>query len=115
MRKLVGRLLALSGVAWWSMFAYVQIKDRKELKVERESRNPLTNSLMNLTFPHKNPKVLHAPGQCEYCDMYSVWQSLRVRWGISFTGQEPTDTQPMGDPADIEFMIFEARRNSNPS
>lgn len=43
---------------------------------------------MNLIkqFPHCDAKVLHAPGECEYCDMHPEWQGLREMWGIAFTG-----------------------------
>jgi hypothetical protein len=36
--------------------------------------------------PHCDGKVLHAPGECEYCDMHPDWQELREMWGIAFTG-----------------------------
>ena len=40
-------------------------------------------------FPHCDAKVLHAPGECKYCDMHPEWQALRLYWGIAFTGYEP--------------------------
>lgn len=40
-------------------------------------------------FPHCDQRVLHAPGECRYCDMHPEWQALRMAWGISFTGYEP--------------------------
>lgn len=40
-------------------------------------------------FPHCDARVLHAPGECEFCDRYPEWQDLRKRWGIAFTGHEP--------------------------
>jgi hypothetical protein len=30
--------------------------------------------------------VLHAPGECEYCDAHPEWQELREAWGIAYTG-----------------------------
>lgn len=36
--------------------------------------------------PHCDGKVLHAPGECEYCDGHAEWQELRQMWGIAFTG-----------------------------
>lgn len=43
--------------------------------------------------PHCDMRVLHAPGECEYCDGLKRWQALRVVWGIAFTGHEPIDGQ----------------------
>lgn len=40
-------------------------------------------------FPHCDQRVLHAPGECEYCDKHPEWQALRAAWGIVFTGYEP--------------------------
>lgn len=40
-------------------------------------------------FPHCDQRILHAPGECEYCDHHAEWQALRVAWGIAFTGYEP--------------------------
>lgn len=37
-------------------------------------------------FPHCDQKVLHAPGECEFCDAHKDWQELRKAWGIRFTG-----------------------------
>src|SRR5579859_7494579 len=37
-------------------------------------------------FPHCDQRVLHAPGECEYCDRHPEWQALRKAWGIAFTG-----------------------------
>lgn len=41
------------------------------------------------TMPHCDQRVLHPPGECEYCDAYPEWQALRQTWGVAFTGQEP--------------------------
>lgn len=38
-------------------------------------------------YPHCDAKVLHAPGDCVYCDMHPDWQELRQTWGIAFTGR----------------------------
>lgn len=45
-------------------------------------------------FPHCDQRVLHAPGECEFCDMHSEWQELRKAWGISFTGHAPQGSLP---------------------
>ena len=42
-----------------------------------------------MTFPHCDQRILHAPGECDYCDECPEWQQLRLDWGICFTGHEP--------------------------
>ena len=49
-------------------------------------------------FPHCDQRVLHSPGECEYCDRHPEWQALRIAWGIAFTGYEPEGTE-LPDPA----------------
>lgn len=44
-------------------------------------------------FPHCDQRILHAPGECEYCDKHPEWQELRKMWGIAFTGHTPTEEQ----------------------
>jgi len=44
--------------------------------------------------PHCDPRILHAPGECEVCDKYSDWQELRKLWGIAFTGKPPEAREP---------------------
>lgn len=43
--------------------------------------------------PHCDNRVLHSPGECQYCDMYPDWQEARQSMGIAFTGKAPTDFQ----------------------
>jgi hypothetical protein len=40
-------------------------------------------------FPHCDQRVLHAPGECNYCDRHPLWQELRQAWGIAFTNYQP--------------------------
>jgi hypothetical protein len=40
-------------------------------------------------FPHCDQRILHAPGECEFCDEREDWQALRKAWGIAFTGHTP--------------------------
>jgi len=47
--------------------------------------------------PHCDQRVLHAPGECEYCDRHPDWQELRQLWGIAFTGHS-NDTVTDGRP-----------------
>jgi hypothetical protein len=48
-------------------------------------------------FPHCDQRVLHAPGECEYCDRHPDWQALRKAWGIAFTGHAPRAGLPRCD------------------
>lgn len=43
----------------------------------------------DLTAPHCDPAILHAPGDCHFCDQHPEWQALRQLWGITFTGYAP--------------------------
>jgi hypothetical protein len=52
-------------------------------------------------FPHCDQRILHTPGECQYCDMYPHWQQLREAWGIAFTGHIPDpESDMMLCPAD---------------
>lgn len=42
--------------------------------------------------PHCDASVLHAPGECVYCDHYPDWQGYRMTARIAFTGQAPSDS-----------------------
>jgi hypothetical protein len=46
--------------------------------------------------PHCDAKILHAPGECQYCDDKPEWQELRQMWGIAFTGHS-NETIPYPD------------------
>lgn len=45
-------------------------------------------------FPHCDQRILHAPGECEYCDGHPQWQAIRQAWGIAFTGHVPRASMP---------------------
>jgi hypothetical protein len=45
-------------------------------------------------YPHCDARVLHAPGDCTYCDEHPDWQELRETWGINFTGGRDPNKQP---------------------
>jgi hypothetical protein len=49
-------------------------------------------------FPHCDPRILHAPTECEFCDGHKDWQFLRMTWGVAFTGWEPSEKE-LPDPA----------------
>ncbi|SRR5258708_24877162 len=42
-------------------------------------------------FPHCDSKILHKPGECEYCDGHPDWQELRTLWNVNFTGHYDLD------------------------
>jgi len=46
-------------------------------------------TLDEMTAPHCDPAILHAPGECKFCDAQPEWQALRQLWGICFTGHQP--------------------------
>lgn len=44
---------------------------------------------------HCDSSILHAPGECEYCDTYGKsWQEYRELARINFTGHEDKDKAP---------------------
>lgn len=45
-------------------------------------------------MPHCDSAILHAPGDCTYCDHYPEWQQLRAAWRINFTGSTDPDKAP---------------------
>jgi len=58
-------------------------------------------------FPHCDQRVLHALGECEYCDRHPEWQALREAWGIAFTGHPPRAGLPhCGKPMCDTFPGF---------
>lgn len=52
-----------------------------------------------MQFPHCDSRILHAPGECDYCDRHPEWQKLREAWEIAFTGHQPVGQQ-LPCPAD---------------
>lgn len=59
---------------------------------------PRATSIDIPQFPHCDPRILHAPGECQFCDAHPEWQALRGAWGVAFTGYEPEGTE-LPDPA----------------
>lgn len=43
------------------------------------------------SFPHCDSRILHAPGECRFCDQDPHAQTLRQAWGIAFTGHPAPD------------------------
>ena len=44
--------------------------------------------------PHCDSSVLHAPGECEFCDKYTDWQAYRETARINFTGHNDEHKAP---------------------
>lgn len=44
-------------------------------------------------MPHCDDRVLHAPGECIYCDKYPRLQKAREGAGINFTGHRAPDKE----------------------
>jgi hypothetical protein len=44
---------------------------------------------LDIQFPHCDQRILHALGECQFCDLHPEWQHLRLMWGIAFTGYQP--------------------------
>lgn len=59
-------------------------------------------------FPHCDPRILHAPGKCVFCDAHPDWQELREFWAINFTGEH--DAKKSSCPAELArpFEILNA-------
>jgi hypothetical protein len=49
-------------------------------------------------YPHCDARILHAPGECTVCDDCPQLQSIRLTWGIVFTGYLP-EGHELPDPA----------------
>ena len=45
----------------------------------------VTGQYLNVSYPHCDPRVLHGPGECEYCDLHSDWQAERAENKVLFT------------------------------
>jgi hypothetical protein len=45
----------------------------------------ITGKYLTETYPHCDPRVLHYPGLCDYCDMRADWQQERIQNGVLFT------------------------------
>lgn len=46
--------------------------------------------------PHCDASVLHAPGECDSCDEFPIYQLARERWGIAFTRTDFSVPVPAG-------------------
>ena len=59
-----------------------------------------------MIFPHCDQRILHAPGECQWCDEYPKWQKLREAWGIAFTGHLPGIVSTAGDDGGLVVRTF---------
>ena len=62
--------------------------------VEFEYQPPTSDTGIRLPMAHCDSLILHAPGECQYCDHYPEAQALRDWWQINFTGQRDTTKLP---------------------
>ncbi len=53
--------------------------------------------------PHCDYRVLHAPGDCAFCDNYPAYQDYRIITGIKFTGQQVTVGDDWSTPCPSDF------------
>lgn len=67
-------------------------------KMYKRVEPSLLKSNTSPVFPHCDQRILHAPGECHYCDKRPGWQELRIAWGIAFTGYIP-EGKELPDPA----------------
>jgi hypothetical protein len=63
---------------------------------------------MSAPFPHCDSLVLHAPGECVYCDRYPDAQAKRVADGVNFTGEH--DTSKAMCPAEARRALLKIER-----
>lgn len=48
----------------------------------------------DVPLPHCDQSILHAPGECPYCDRHPYEQRLREHWRINFTGHHDESKAP---------------------
>lgn len=53
--------------------------------------------------PHCDDLVLHAPGNCKYCDMFPDIQQARIKNGVNFTGEN--DPKKKQCPAEVRRSL----------
>lgn len=60
---------------------------------------------VNVSTPHRDARVLHAPGECRFCDNHADWQALRQMWGICFTGYTP-EADELACPSEVDRYLL---------
>lgn len=71
--------------------------------MRKRKQEPLADVDATPRFPHCDSNVLHAPGECVYCDGQPGLQALREELGINFTGQHDPDKEPC--PAEVRRKL----------
>jgi hypothetical protein len=69
----------------------------------------LADSQAQGVAPHCDSAVLHAPGECVYCDGYPEWQRYRQVAGIAFTGHPFKDGE-ISCPSELRRPIDDINR-----
>lgn len=67
--------------------------ERKVEVVEFDYDQPEENGF-KMPMAHCDQTILHAPGECQFCDHYPEAQALRQWWRINFTGHNDDDKAP---------------------
>lgn len=60
-------------------------------------------------MPHCDSSILHAPGECEYCDKYPDWQHYRQVARIAFSGPQDLGTEDLAPCPSTYFRSPEVR------
>jgi len=60
---------------------------------EFEYEQPKYNGY-KMPMAHCDQSILHAPGECQYCDHYPEAQAFREFWRINFTGHHDDNKAP---------------------
>lgn len=62
--------------------------------------------LERASYPHCDSRVLHAPGECKYCDEYPDHQLQRRLAGVNYTGHYDPEKEicPAEQQRDIETI-----------
>lgn len=68
--------------------------DERTVEVEEFDYNPPRVDGFAMPMAHCDQLILHAPGECQYCDHYPDAQRLRDWWQINFTGEHDTRKLP---------------------
>jgi hypothetical protein len=65
--------------------------------------------------PHCDPRVLHAPQECDACDAQPMAQHIRRVWGINYTGHTDPDRLPCPAECHRPIAIIHAWGGNRPS
>lgn len=76
------------------------IEDAAQSTLDRVAADELESALKReyeeseAKYPHCDELVLHAPGECKYCDLFPARQSSRIKNLINFTGHRERGCSP---------------------